>query len=71
MQNIAFNFISIVLILFVIVLIFFYLLVWQFSDKFVCIVFVIFVDTISITGTIPSDMITEESAKLFKYLLFS
>ena len=70
MQNIAFNFISIVLILFVIVLIFFYLLVWQFSDKFVCIVFVIFVDTISITGTIPSDMITEESAELFKYLLF-
>ena len=40
-------------------------------DTFVFIVFVIFVDTFSITDVILSHVITEVSAILFKYLLFS
>ena len=57
MQNIAINFI-------------FYFL-WQVIDTFVAIVFVSFVDTVSITDIISSHAITEVSAILFKDFLFS
>ena len=43
-----------------------YLLVRQYIDTFVAKVFVIFVDTISITDMISSHVITEVSAILFK-----
>ena len=50
-------------------------LLWQFVEEvcltFVAIVFAIFVDTISKTDIISSHVITEVSAILFKYLLFS
>ena len=43
----------------------------EFIDTFVVIVFVIFVDKLSITDVISSHVITEVSAILFNYLLFS
>ena len=43
----------------------------EFIDTFVFIVFVIFVDKLSITDVISSHVITEVSAILFNYLLFS
>ena len=50
-------------------------LLWQFTEEvfasFVAIVFVIFVDTISIADIISSHVITKVSVILFKYLLFS
>ena len=58
MQNVAINFIS-------------YFLLWQFIDTFADVVFVIFVDTISITDIGSSHLTIEVSAILFKYLLFS
>ena len=58
MQNAAINFIS-------------NFLSGQVIDTFVAIIFVIFVDTISITVIISSHMITEVSSILFKDLLFS
>ena len=41
------------------------------NKKFVAIVFVFFVDKVSIPITIPSHLVTEVSAILFKYLLLS
>ena len=43
----------------------------EFIDTFVFIVFVILVDKLSITDVISSHVITEVSAILFNYLLFS
>ena len=57
MQNITINFISSSL--------------WLFIDTLVAIVFVIFVDAISITYTVSSLAITEISAILFEDLLIS
>ena len=48
----------------------FIFLLSEFIDTFVAIVIVIFVDTISITDIILSQVITEVSAILFKYLSF-
>ena len=46
-------------------------LICQFINTFVALVFAIFVDTISITDIGSSHAITEVSAILFRYLLFS
>ena len=46
-------------------------LLLQYIDTFVAIVSVFFVDTISVTDIISSHSITEVSAIIFKYLLFS
>ena len=49
-------------------------LLWQFIETvlvtFLAIIFVVFVDIVSITVIISSYSITEVSAILFKYLLF-
>ena len=50
---------------------FIFFLVRQSIDTFAVIVFVIFVDTVSITDVISSHSITEVSTTLLKYLLFS
>ena len=48
-----------------------YFLPSEFIDTFLAIAFVNFVDKIPITDMILSHVITEVSATLFKYLLFS
>ena len=50
---------------------YFTFLLWQFIDTCAAIVFVIFVDAISIADAISSHSSTEVSAILLKYMLFS
>ena len=58
MQNLAINFVL-------------FFLLWQLFATFIAIVFVIYTDSISITDLISSQVITEVSEILFKYLSFS